>query len=141
MTIEKVKGQVIIKRHAGYTMPELQEYLDGNTPWPHNDNIVLGTAVNNIAASCHEMWRGHYAPDGQLSKVWAAYFPHRTQGGGLTGGFVCLYYDSTIWGGKAVEVTVCKHEKVVHDNARPQRGWHPGHCKLCGLDMTVDSSD
>ena len=139
MTIEKVEGQVTIKKHAGYSMTELQPYLDGKSPWPHVKEIVLGKAANMIASSYHEMWRGRYSgPDGK-SNAWAAYFPMRTQGGGLTGGFVCLYYGPNY--GKAVEVTVCVHVKASGANANHQRGWHPGYCKLCGLDMTVDSGD
>lgn len=37
---------------------------------------------------------------------------------------------------------LCKHEKT-EDGHSPDhgRGWHPGHCKHCNLDMTVDSGD
>lgn len=38
-------------------------------------------------------------------------------------------------------VAVCKHEKVPGSGANPQRGWHPGSCRLCGMDLTVDSGD
>ena len=135
-----VEGQVTIKKHAGYTEKELQDYLDGKTPWPHVDLMPLSKAANYIASSYHEMWRGRYRPDPKNNAtVWAAYFPQRTQGGGLTGSFVCLYYGSD--GGMAAEVTVCKHDKASGANANHQRGWHPGYCKLCGLDMTVDSGD
>ena len=94
MTTQPVEGKERIVRRSGYMNHELKEYLDGTKSWPHITQIPLARAANIIASACHEMWRGHYAPDGQLSKMWAAYFPHRTQGGGLTGGFVCLYYDS-----------------------------------------------
>jgi hypothetical protein len=37
---------------------------------------------------------------------------------------------------------LCKHEKT-EEGHKPNhgRGWHPGHCKHCGMDMTVDSGD
>jgi hypothetical protein len=36
---------------------------------------------------------------------------------------------------------ICKHEKVEGAGADHQRGWHPGHCGKCGMDMSVDSGD
>lgn len=36
---------------------------------------------------------------------------------------------------------ICQHERVLHDGADPDRGWRPGHCKHCGMDMTIDSGD
>lgn len=37
---------------------------------------------------------------------------------------------------------LCIHEKT-EEGHRPNhtRGWHPGHCKHCNMDMTVDSGD
>ena len=35
----------------------------------------------------------------------------------------------------------CVHEKRVASTADRQRGWRPGYCFKCGLDMTVDSGD
>jgi len=37
---------------------------------------------------------------------------------------------------------LCKHEKTEEGHSPNHgRGWHPGHCKHCGMDMTVDSGD
>jgi hypothetical protein len=36
---------------------------------------------------------------------------------------------------------MCKHEPVDDPGANHSRGWHPAHCRLCGLDMTTDSGD
>lgn len=41
---------------------------------------------------------------------------------------------------RAAEVACPGHEKIgtgTHEESR--RGWHPGHCKHCGMDMSVDS--
>lgn len=47
------------------------------------------------------------------------------------------------WQAKRAKEAACeKHERVstgTQDEAR--RGWHPGHCAKCGLDMSVDSGD
>lgn len=42
---------------------------------------------------------------------------------------------------KAFRVAICKHEKVPGPDAKPLYGWHPGSCRLCGMDLTVDSGD
>lgn len=36
---------------------------------------------------------------------------------------------------------VCEHEKVEGAGANHSRGWHPGKCRKCGMDMTIDSGD
>lgn len=43
---------------------------------------------------------------------------------------------------RVFKFALCVHEKT-EDGHSPNhgRGWHPGHCKHCGLDMTVDSGD
>lgn len=68
----------------------------------------------------------------------------RTQGGALDGSARVLIYRPT-WGKDATPRTatfrLCDHEKRVGAGARPERGWHPGSCTNCGLDMTVDSGD
>jgi hypothetical protein len=35
----------------------------------------------------------------------------------------------------------CTHSRVVSPDANPSRGWHSAHCRLCGIDMSYDSSD
>ena len=63
--------------------------------------------------------------------------------GGLDGsGYVIAYGNDK---GGAAPITgrfaICKHEKISSPSAIPSRGWHPGHCGKCGLDMTIDSGD
>lgn len=37
---------------------------------------------------------------------------------------------------------LCNHEKTEQGHSPNHgRGWHPGHCKHCGMNMTVDSGD
>lgn len=70
---------------------------------------------------------------------WARYFLNRTQGGQLDGtGYVMIYGNG---GGKIGHFAICKHEKIAEVGADPRRGWHPGRCRLCNLNMTVDSGD
>lgn len=43
---------------------------------------------------------------------------------------------------RVYKFALCKHEKT-EDGHTPNhgRGWHPGHCRHCGLNMSVDSGD
>jgi len=68
-----------------------------------------------------------------------------TQGGALTGEAHVLIYRPT-WGGnrnlaRTAKFMMCDHKFVMGAGARPERGWRPGHCSKCGLDMSVDSGD
>lgn len=36
---------------------------------------------------------------------------------------------------------ICNHEIELRADANPSRGWSPGRCKHCGMDMTIDSGD
>ena len=61
---------------------------------------------------------------------------------------------TTSWNGSGIFMThdypdprifkfaLCLHEKTEEGHSpNHNRGWHPGHCKHCGMDMTVDSGD
>lgn len=42
---------------------------------------------------------------------------------------------------RVFKFALCQHKKRASPDARPDRGWHPGICEKCGMDMTVDSGD
>ena len=75
--------------------------------------------------------------------AWARAFLGYTQGGHLTGSGYLIAYNRPgdpspppqIW-----RFMLCDHSFVA-GRGRPERGWRPGHCSRCGLDMSVDSSD
>lgn len=82
----------------------------------------------------------------KLIKGDAIYYLNCGQGGGYTGeGVVVL--DTYGYGRTGPEsiitgkFTFCRHEKVEGAGANHSRGWHPGYCGKCGLDMSVDSGD
>jgi hypothetical protein len=97
--------------------------------------------------------------EGQTHQGWAKFFLHTTQGGQFDGtGNVIIYksprYDADaepkpgsmikgrMVGGAIIgSFAICDHKKLDHPSANHQRGWHPGHCEKCGLDLTVDSGD
>lgn len=89
-----------------------------------------------------------YYKDKRGSVGDAIYHLNCGQGGGLTGEGVVVIDLSGLVQYRAIpesivagRFTFCKHEKVEGAGANHQRGWHPGHCGKCGLDMSVDSGD
>lgn len=91
--------------------------------------------------------------EGQTRQGWAKYFLHTTQGGQFDGTGYVIIYQSPRWerdeegkthavGGALIgSFAICKHQKQEGAGADHQRGWHPGYCKVCGMNMTVDSGD
>lgn len=126
--------------------------------WEHAEPCDLLMAVNNITMGGTWVTYGGWfrKPDTPANGTnkWARYFLTTNQGGGLTGEALVFVYGSggywdrskpDEWFGTkpcAFRVAICKHEKVGSGSREDeQRGWHPGKCRLCGLDMTVDSGD
>ena len=124
------------RRKGGYTLDDFAAILKGDTPLPNTEPVrTLEEGVNNIASLGHSLtpkWGHSYRPDGH--KSWTQYFLNVFDGSGYA-----LIYGMR--GGSMVRFTICKHQKKTHAGANPSRGWHPGHCIKCGLDLTVDSSD
>jgi hypothetical protein len=74
----------------------------------------------------------------------AIYYLNCGQGGGFTGEGVVVIVVGYSNGPESVitgKFAICKHESVENPGANHQRGWHPAHCKKCGLDLSVDSGD
>ncbi|TQX91272.1 hypothetical protein EQW76_00585 [Rhizobium sp. rho-13.1] len=96
--------------------------------------------LNNLASGGHSLvphW-GWAKVSGR--KAWAQFFlTPAGMGGRLDGGGYAVVYGGN--GAKVLSFAICKHEKVDGPTANHSRGWHPGSCKHCGLDMTVDSGD
>lgn len=138
-------------RHGYDLNDDLRPRMAGKVPWEHAEPADLLYVVNTLAA-CSPMRseRGWFGKPGRQSQSWALYFLMTGQGGSLTGEAYVLvygaggrYYGREEWQGEqptAWRVAICKHEKVEGADARPNWGWHPGECRLCGLDMSVDSS-
>ena len=115
-----------------YTLDSFREIVEGRQPLPHPEQIDDRRALDDIAAFGHsfeDVWG--YCRHHDNSMQWTQYFLNISQGEGL----------AIIYRRGAFRFAICKHEKVPGADANPLRGWHPGHCRLCGLDMTVDSSD
>jgi hypothetical protein len=120
---------------------DMQPIIDGKVPLPNAEPIDsdVGAAVLHYRV----MRAGHaLMPNGRTE--WnARFFLDCGQGGQLEGSGIVAW---SAWKDGAYRATglrfaICKHEKKDDPGADHQRGWHPGRCVKCGLDMTVDSGD
>lgn len=119
------------------------EITAGRLPVPNFEEMDLAQGVGSIAAGSGMQvtapkW-GARIEGSDKGGHFARFFLNTTQGGQFDGsGLVMLMTGS---GGKIGRFAICKHSKVAGPGANPNRGWHPGRCEHCGLDMTVDSGD
>lgn len=132
-------------KRGGYDLKEdLGPIMNGIFEVPNFEPIEdLGSALNNLTLGgiMTPPGSGFAKLPGELRTYgqWAKYFLRAGQNGGLTGeGYVIVYQSR---GGIIGRFAICKHKKREGAGANPRRGWHPGSCELCGLDMTVDSGD
>ena len=120
----------------------LEEIMAGKRELPNYEEVDLAKGVANIACL------GWGQPVGvKRAKVpgashsdWARYFLDSTQGGALDGAGMVMIWGSH--GGRIGKFAICVH-KHTGGGTREQkmRGWHPGRCEVCGLDLSVDSGD
>lgn len=133
-------------RYRKFTMEgDLAPYLDAKMPLPHFKQMPVWRVANSATRFYGHLVESKSAIlDFKDRKHNALYMLKVGQGGGLTGeGYVIL---SVGYRGDESDViagsfTLCEHEKVEGAGANHSRGWHPGYCKKCGLDMSVDSGD
>jgi hypothetical protein len=80
-------------------------------------------------------------PGEQYASYCTAYLRSTPGGGGWEGSGVLLSMHNSLKP-RVFTFALCLHEKT-EDGHSPNhnRGWHPGHCALCGMDMSVDSGD
>lgn len=127
-----------------YTIEDdYQPILSGSIPLPNPEPFDggFGFFMNNLAAvghSWHPAW-GYSLHQGH--KAWTYFFlTPAGMGGALDGGGYAVRYGINN-NPQVFRFAICKHEKVDAPGANHSRGWHPGSCSKCGLDMTVDSGD
>lgn len=125
-----------------YTEADYAPIIAGDVEIPNFEPVTPEYFCDALAAGGHSMipkW-GH-AKGERSHKPWAHYFltNYSNMGGGPDGsGYVCVYGSGKP---KVGRFAICKHQKVAAAGANPSRGWNPGACAKCGLDMTIDSGD
>ncbi len=119
---------------------DLQPIVEGKVPLPNIEDTDPIRFLNNVAATGHSMlpkW-GYSSIDGH--KQWTQFFiSPGAMGVGLDGSGYAVRWGSTA--PRVMRFAICKHEKVEGHGANHSRGWHPGHCGKCGLDLSIDSGD
>ena len=129
-----------------YTLErDLQPIMQGNVALPNPEPIDGDLASTILHYNSMQSGRCVLLP-GEKSKKWnVSFFLDHGQGGQLEGSGIVAW---TIWdnekrrsGATGLRFAICKHTKVDSAGANHSRGWHPGKCSKCGLDMTVDSGD
>jgi len=127
-----------------YTVEDYAPIIAGDVAIPNFEEVTPEYFCNALAANGHSMvpkW-GHAKGEGpSLHKPWAHYFltNYSNMGSGPDGsGYVAIYGMNKP---KVGRFAICKHEKKLGSGANPSRGWNPGACVKCGMDMTIDSGD
>jgi len=134
-------------KNRTFTLDDFKPLFDGVVPLPNFEPLPMWQVAGMATSFYGKLHEGAYAkiaPSRDRSWKRALYMLTCGQGGGLTGeGYVIA---AVAWRADESSVVtgrfaLCKHKKIARADANPDRGWHPGHCEICGLDMTVDSGD
>lgn len=137
-------SQIERKRRSAYTMEEFDPYIGKSgrdnrhiLTLPNVEDVEPMLFLNMIASGGHSLvprW-GYSRPEPDSGWTnWTQFF--LADGGE---GYAIIYRGG---GARTVQFSICKHEKV--DTGTPdghRRGWHPGYCAKCGVDMSIDSGD
>lgn len=136
------------KRNGFSLEQDLAPIMAGKAELPNMKELSLEQGIAAIACGGGMLARPgvEYVkiPGSQrMSGVWARYFLIATQGGSFDGTGYVIWYDSSKHPavGRVAKFAICDHVKEDGAGADHSRGWHPGRCTKCGLDMSVDSGD
>ena len=130
-----------------YTLEDLSPYFNppymADQPLPNAEEIPIEEALSDLcsgAVGVQGMGHG-VLPDGTGTRARFRLLTRHGQGGGFTGEGTVIVAAGWKKPHRAFRFTLCKHQFVSGPGGNPMRGWHPGYCKHCGLDMSVDSGD
>lgn len=117
--------------------------IAGDVEVPNFEPVTADYFANLLASGGHSLVpKWGWAKQERGHKTWAFYFlaNHSNMGAAPDGsGYVTIFGMNNV--PKVGRFAICKHEKQNGAGANHSRGWHPGRCSKCGLDMTIDSSD
>ncbi len=130
----------------------IRDYLGGqwnnnapSKPLPHFERMAHADVLNAIAAAYHgkNCREGYGRLPGETGHVpWSMFFLRTTQGGQLDGTGYLVRYGNGPEGPLTGRFAICRHEFApTGTREQSMRGWKPGYCRHCGLDMSIDSGD
>lgn len=123
-----------------YSVEDMAQIIEGKVPLPNPERIDGDVGANIL--HYRTMHCGCALTDS--GKQWnARFFLDYGQGGQLYGSGIVMWstWKDGAYRTAGMKFAICKHEKKDADGANHSRGWHPGACTKCGLDMTIDSGD
>jgi hypothetical protein len=129
-----------------YTLErDLHPIMRGEKPLPNPEPIDgdIGALIlhyGQMTSGCSVLLPG------EKNKKWnVSFFLDHGQGGQLYGSGIVAWTkwdnDKQTHVATGLKFAICQHKKVDGLGANHSRGWHPGRCEKCGLDMTIDSGD
>jgi hypothetical protein len=119
---------------AQQVLPNLEEVTD---PAAALFEIAVSKALQNAPYNL-----AFKMPGETYSKYCTAFLRGLPGGGTAWDGSGVLIEMHNSMKPRVFKFALCKHEKTEEGHTPNHgRGWHPGHCKHCGLNMTVDSGD
>lgn len=143
---------VVVKRKRWVVEEDLKPYMHPLTPWNKqlvlpNLEEILDPKKALVALAGSRAYPKFYDSGFKLPKpsgysTYAKLFLHANSDGSAWdgSGLVLTHHNTDV--GRVFKFALCVHEKTEEGhNPNHGRGWHPGHCVKCGMDMTVDSGD
>ncbi len=131
-----------------YKIEDLQPIIEGKIPVPNVEEMDPAKGLQSLVFSgWKDLGTGRARMDPKShDTVWARFYAEYVGMGSVSGGGIVVWqsvehdpeYKTT---GRIATFAICKHQFVEGPGANHQRGWHPGYCGKCGLDMSVDSGD
>lgn len=142
--------QPTFDKRRSYTVEGYQAMFDGLQYLPNFEPLDLEDAAHLAASSYARLQRGYAKlpadPPHRRSFASALFILNAQQSGGWDGtGAVIVAAGWSTADQKYIAIggkfAICQHKKVEGPGANHERGWHPGWCEKCGLNMNVDSGD
>ncbi len=130
-----------MNKRSGYSLDtDLGPILRGDVWAPNWQDRPLAEAVA-IAVAWGNVQSARIRLRGATHTRRAIVCLAKGQGGQLTGeGMVLLEANYPDYA-RAGLFAICLHSKVDRLDANHSRGWHPGQCGICGVDLSIDSGD
>jgi len=139
------------EKYKDYTMEDYAPFVgksgsanQGLKPLPNAEDVDPLKFLDSLASGGHMMtpvWGYALLPDGSRQQ-WTQFFLTSFMGlNQFDGGGYAVTYGGYGKGPIVRRFAICKHQTVDAPGANHGRGWHPGWCRHCGMNMTYDSGD